>query len=388
MQGLFKENKPKLVIIGLETIALIFFVWLVIFSGMLIAEILSGLLCYSLVKRAKKINYRKGLVSVTIVNWNSKDYIIDCLKSIQLQKYPHMEVIIVDNNSNDDSLRSLKEYAAKNNISAKIIKNNKNMGFSKAHNQAIKIAKGEYVLTLNFDVCISESFIESMVREMELNKKVGISSGKLLSNIKKGDELVIDTTGVELRNLFCCDRGQGDIDKGQFDKKEHIFGASGCAPFYRREMLEDIRLNGEYFDETFNTYVEDVDLSWRAQIRGWKCLYNPNAVAYHHRGVTRKGQDAERKKIYNNYFIQGFRNRYLMILKNLSISTFIRKFRFIIWGEFKFWTTVFSTKRHFYAKFIVGFILFSPYILMKRVRVIKTTKVKESELESLLHWIK
>ncbi len=363
------------------SIYLIFFIWTVIFVGMLITEILSNILRHCFISKDKKGNFQKGLVSITIVNWNSRGYIIDCLRSIDLQAYPHIEVIIVDNNSSDGSPEQIKAFISQSNFNAKIIQNNKNVGFSRGHNQAIEVARGEYILPLNFDVCISESFIESMVREIKLNKKVGISSGKLFSNIKKCEELVFDTTGVELRDLFCCDRGQGDIDKGQFDKKEYIFGASGCAPFYRREMLEDIRFNREYFDETFNTYVEDVDLSWRAQNRGWKCLYNPSAVAFHHRGVTRKGHDRAKKIIYKNYFIQGFRNRYLMILKNLSIGIFIRKFRFIISGEFKFWASVFLTKRYFYAEFIVGFILLLPIVLTKKIYTLNSSKIKGSELD-------
>lgn len=377
---------PEIIFLGLACFCLISFIWTIIFAGMIITEILYRIFYYCFIGKDKKCNFQKGLVSITIVTWNAEDYIVACLRSISLQKYPHIEVIIVDNNSSDKSLEYLESYIANDHLDVKIIKNKKNVGFSKAHNQAIYISKGEYILPLNFDVCISESFIENMVREMKLNKKVGISSGKLFNSIKKEEESILDTTGVELRNLFCCDRGQGDIDKGQFNKKEYIFGASGCAPFYRKEMLEDIKLNCEYFDETFNTYVEDVDLSWRAQIRGWKCLYNPNAVAFHHRGVTRKRQDEIKKIIYKNYFIQGFRNRYLMILKNLSISTFIRKFWFIILGEFKFWITVFSTKRYFYAKFITGFILLFPIILIKRIYILNKSKIKGSELELLLNW--
>ena len=206
------------ILIGLISISLTFFIWTVIFAGMVITEIFSRLLYYS-PGRDKKRNFQKGLVSITIVTWNSEGYIMDCLRSVSLQKYPHIEVIIVDNNSSDKSLELLESYIASNHIDIKIISNNKNVGFSKAHNQAIDISKGEYILPLNFDVCISESFIASMVEEMALNKKVGISSGKLLSNIKKGEAPVFDTTGIELRDLFCCDRGQGDIDKGQFDKK-------------------------------------------------------------------------------------------------------------------------------------------------------------------------
>ena len=330
------------------------------------------------------MKFKEGLVSITIVNWNSNEYIIDCLKSVMLQNYRNIEIIIIDNNSKDGSLEKIRNFATQNSLNIKIIKNKENVGFSRAHNKAIRISRGEYILPLNFDVCISEAFVENMIKEMESNTKIGFASGKLLSAIKKEEELVLDTTGVELINLFCSDRGQGELDRGQFNKPEYIFGASGCAPFYRRSMLEDIKLNGEYFDETFNTYVEDVDLSWRAQIRGWKCLYNPSAVGIHHRGVTRKGTNGN--QIYKGYFIYGFRNRYLMILKNLTLFTFIRKFIFLMKGELKFWAVALLTNRNFYLKFITGFLYCFPILLIKRYHVITSNRVKSKELESLLNW--
>jgi len=80
------------------------------------------------------------------------------------------------------------------------------------------------------------------------------------------------------------------------------------------KMMEDIRLNGEYFDEHFVNYVEDVDLAWRAQLRGWKGIYVPTALAFHERGVTRKDNVSEQKE----YFARGYKNRYLAMYKNIT----------------------------------------------------------------------
>ena len=360
--------------------------WMIIILGIIIAEFVLCFLNRCFIQKTKKIDCEKGLVSVTIANWNSSQYIINCLRSIKLQKYSNIEIIIVDNNSADDSLARINKYAAENNMNITIIKNNKNVGFSKAHNQAIMKSKGEYVLVLNFDVYLSEHFIESMVQEIRRESTTGLSSGKIFKAAQKEDSAILDTTGVELRNLFCCDRGQGDADKGQYSTREYIFGASGCAAFYRRETLDDIKLKGEYFDETFNTYVEDVDLSFRSQLKGWRCLYNPNATAYHDRGVTRRGNGNEKKIIYKNYFIQGFRNRYLMILKNLPLSILISKFQYIMWAELKFWAHVFMTKKYFYARFVTGFICLLPCIMVKRVYVIRNSNRNNKDLESVLSW--
>ncbi len=111
-------------------------------------------------------------------------------------------------------------------------------------------------------------------------------------------------------------RGETEEDEGQYDDtaNRRVFGVCGAAPFYRRTMLEDIRICGEFFDEDFVNYVEDVDLSWRAQLRGWTCVYNPKAIAYHERGATRKNSN----KIKRDYLVHGFRNRYCSIVKNMT----------------------------------------------------------------------
>ena len=379
--------KAGSIFIAFFSIVLLSLVWFVLLIEMCLAAVLAWLLFFYPLRKKESIPYLDGLVSIIIVNWNSKDYIVECLRCISAQSYPAIELIVVDNGSSDGSLEMIREYSIRNKLKAKVVENGKNAGFSRANNQAVRLAMGEYILTLNFDVNLDERFVENMVSGMKDDERIGMASGKIFAGTNVNSAGVFDTTGVQLRNLFCNDRGQGEADQGQFDLKEYIFGASGCASFFRRKMLEDVRLNGEYFDETFNTYVEDVDLSWRGQIMGWSCLYNPLARAFHHRGVTRKGDDRASRRIFRNYFIRGFRNRYLMILKDLSFATLFRKFPYIMWGEFKFWSSVFVTKRYFYAFFIPGFILLSPVIAAKRIAVGRAARRTGLDVESLLHWV-
>ncbi len=82
------------------------------------------------------------------------------------------------------------------------------------------------------------------------------------------------------------DRGAEEIDRGQFGQVQYVFGASGAAAFFRRDFIEDVSVEGEFFDEEFFAFREDGDLAWRAQVMGWKCLYTPAAVAWHVRRVT------------------------------------------------------------------------------------------------------
>jgi GT2 family glycosyltransferase len=266
-------------------------------------------------------------VSICIVNWNGMDYLSKCLDSIYKQDYKgQIEIIIVDNSSIDGSLEYLEKFYK----NIKILKNNTNRGFSCGHNQAIRESKGDYVLPLNFDIFLEHNFISEMVKIMETDPKVGTISGKLYKQINGERSKLIDSTGITMEHCFMCPRGETEEDKGQYDNPENInvFGACGAAPFYRRGMLEDIKHFDEFFDEDFVNYVEDVDLSWRAILRNWKCIYNPYAVAYHERGATRKKD----KKMQKDYLIYGFRNRYCTMLKNMPAG-YWKKNKFKIIGR-------------------------------------------------------
>lgn len=267
------------------------------------------------------------MVSICIVNWNGMSYLPRCLDSIDKQDYQgKIEIIIVDNASTDGSL----EYLEERQKGIKLLKNNVNKGFSYAHNQAIKISRGEYILPLNFDVFIESNFIDEIVKDIESDHQIGVVSGKLYKQINGNKSRLIDSTGIMMEHCFMRPRGEFEKDKGQYDSPENfmVFGACGAAPFYRRAMLEDIKCFNEFFDEDFVNYVEDVDLSWRAQIRGWKCIYNPKAIAYHERGATRRNN----RKIQNEYLIYGFRNRYCSMIKNIT-SEYWKKNKFKIIGR-------------------------------------------------------
>jgi len=260
-------------------------------------------------------------VSVCIVNWNGMKYIPQCLNSIYAQDYRgEIEIIIVDNNSTDGSLEYLQ--ICQNRI--KLLKNKTNKGFSYAHNQAIKASKGAYILPLNFDLFMEKNFISEMVKTMEADPRIGVVSGKLYKQIDGNKSNLLDSTGITMKWFFMIPRGETEEDRGQYDgiDEHRVFGACGAAPFYRKAMLDDIRFLDEFFDEDFVNYVEDVDLSWRAQLRFWSCVYHPKAIAYHERGATRKSSN----KIKRDYLVYGFRNRYASMVKNMT-SGYWRKNR-------------------------------------------------------------
>ncbi len=315
------------------------------------------------------------LVSINIVNWNGLHFLSDCIESIKMQTYKNIEINIIDNNSSDGSIDFIKN----NFPEIKLIVNTQNKGFSKAHNQAIRISSGDYIIPLNFDITLTPTFVEEMVRAAETSFDTGIVSGKLY--LKKDEKTnILDSTGVIIPGMFPADRGQNETDSGQFDKTEYVFGASGAAPLFRREMLEDIKLNDEYFDEDFVIYVEDVDLCWRAQLYGWKALYIPSAIAYHCRGATRES-DHEMNK---DYLLIGHRNRYLAIIKNSILSSLLKNIIWILIYELGFYSSY--VKRGDFYILKVPFMVLKKIsnILVKRAIIQKRKKVSNAYMETFL----
>lgn len=244
-------------------------------------------------------------VSVIIVNYNAGEYLQSCVESIRLQTLREHEIIIVDNCSTD---RSLDWLFWGNDI--RLVKNECNLGFAAAQNQGMRLARGRYLMPLNFDILLEHRFLEEMVAAMGLSERIGAVSGKLLRLTEQGQSNVIDNAGLLLsRRRVPLHRGRGEVDAGQYDEYVRVFGAMGAAALYRREMLEDIAYNGQYFDESYFMWYEDIDLDWRARLRGWDCLYTPRAVAYHVGDVHGHGRSRLGARV-------SMRNRWKTILTN------------------------------------------------------------------------
>jgi GT2 family glycosyltransferase len=125
------------------------------------------------------------------------------------------------------------------------------------------------------------------------------------------------------------DRGAEEIDRGQYDRLQYVFGATGAAAFFRRDFINDVSIEGEFFDEEFFAYREDADLAWRAQLMGWKCLYLPTAVAWHVRRVTPE----RRRNLPLSINWHSAKNRFLMRWKNASGWLWRRLFLPVTWRD-------------------------------------------------------
>ena len=253
-------------------------------------------------------------VSVTIVTYNSGRFIKRCLESVLSQRYRLKEVIIIDNASTDGTIDILEQFEDR----CQIHYNEENAGFAAAQNQAIRLAGGDWVLTLNPDVLLLPNFIQALLDAGQFDSKIGVVCGKLLTmtaHFEIPERPVVDSTGIYFNPMLRhLDRGSQEVDNGHYLQYEYVFGATAAAALYRRAMIEDISLDGEFFDSDFFVYREDADVAWRAQLMGWKCLYVPYARGYH----VRKVLPGNRRALPADINMHSVKNRFLMRLKNIS----------------------------------------------------------------------
>jgi GT2 family glycosyltransferase len=254
------------------------------------------------------------MVSVTIVTWNSAAHLRECLASIGRQDYPEIEIILLDNASSDGTGEILREAEPR----CRVIYKQGNTGFAAGQNEAIRAARGEWILCLNPDVLLREDFVSQSLAAGRSYPDAGAICGKLLrwSDPPKAiSSPSIDSTGIYFtRNMRHLDRGAEEQDRGQYDRLQWVFGATGAAVLFRREFIDAVSVDGSLFDEEFFAFREDADLAWRAQLMGQKFLYTPHAVAWHVRRVTPE----RRKELPFLINWHSIKNRWLMRAKNAS----------------------------------------------------------------------
>lgn len=298
---------------------------------------------------------REPAVTISLVTWNSQEFIQECLKSVLAQTRRDFRLLIVDNASQDATVARIREEFPR----LHILTHSTNLGFGRAHNHAIRLAKTPYVLVLNPDVILQGDFLERAIPYLEQRPHLGSVQGKLLRfRFAPEDDLrlpirsdILDSTGlIGRRTFFVRDRGQGEQDVGQYDNAIEILGPTGACALYRREALQQSAIRNEYFDEDFFAYVEDVDLAWRLQLCGWESHFVPKAVAWHYRTVSAPkhslhiGNARSRRPVHVRRLIAA--NALALLVKNLDAGTFFRSAPFIISREVgKFFWILFREPR-------------------------------------------
>ncbi|HVC36214.1 MAG TPA: glycosyltransferase family 2 protein [Candidatus Dormibacteraeota bacterium] len=253
-------------------------------------------------------------IAVVVLNWNGKESLAACLESLLVQSMP-ATVIVVDNGSTDGSL----EFLNSNYPQVDVVVNKKNLGFAGGVNSGIARAQElavDYLALLNNDATAEQDWLAGLVDCLNSNSRVGIATCKLLD--AKGEH--IDSTGDYYTNWgLPYPRGRGEDDLTKYDHLTSVFAASGGASLFRMSMLQQIGL----FDQDFFAYYEDVDISFRAQLAGWKIAYVPSAVVYHQIGAT-----SSKIKGFTTY--QTIKNLPWLLIKNVP-----RKYLWRVLWRFK-----------------------------------------------------
>ncbi len=253
-------------------------------------------------------------VTIIIPNYNNKDLLSDLLISLKLLK-TNYELIIVDDGSSDDSV----EFIKTNYPDINLIENKENHGFAYTVNRGIKASKTEYVYLLNNDTTVTENSLEEVINIIESNPDIFAVSSKM---IQFNDHSLIEDAGDEYTILgWSKKRGYNKQVKKYSDDGE-VFSACAGASLYRRDIFSKIGL----FDENFGSYVEDMDISIRARLHGYKLYYSSNSIIYHYGSATSGSR-------YNPFKIEiSARNNVFLIYKNMSLWMKIINFIFIIFG--------------------------------------------------------
>jgi len=214
-------------------------------------------------------------ISVIIVNWNGRHHLEECLNALEKQTFKRFEIILIDNGSHDGSV----SWVRKTFPWVRIIALPVNSGFCHANNLGYAVSRAEFIALLNNDTKVDSNWLYFLKNKIEEDEKIGICASRIL--LYDRNEILdaagdgYDFSGVGFR------RGHG-AKASSLAHSEEVFGACAAAALYRTSMLEEIG----FFDENFFSVGEDIDLSFRARLAGYKCIYVPEALVYHKVSAT------------------------------------------------------------------------------------------------------
>jgi GT2 family glycosyltransferase len=276
-----------------------------------------------------------GICAAVVVNWNGARYLPRCLEALAASTLP-VRVVVVDNASTDGSVELIRAEHP----DVELIPLSANAGYAGGANAGIRGTTEEFVMIMNPDVILAPDHLAHLTDRMRSDASIGAAQGKLYQ-IRPDDYVAartaaattLDSAGhAARRSRMVVDIGQSEPDGPRFDEERSVFSACGAALLLRREMLDDVAIAGEVFDEDFFAYKEDIDLCWRARILGWDVRYVPAAVAFHVRGWAgaRPPSPRELPRVARRH---SWKNHYLLILKNDSARDALISLPFILGWE-------------------------------------------------------
>jgi GT2 family glycosyltransferase len=315
-------------------------------------------------------------VSVIIPNWNGRRFLPLCLDSLKKQTFRDFETVVVDNGSTDGSLEYLKREFPE----VGVVALPDNRGFAAAVNAGIEASETELVVLLNNDTEQHPEWLATLVKAADAHPETGFFTSKLVNFYERD---FLDGAGDALRLSGLPYRlGHGERDRGQFERLSYAFSACGAAAMYRREMLDEVSVSGEVFDEDFVSYCEDVDLSFRAQLAGYRCLYVPGAVVYHM--VSASSSGGKRSQVPTRL---GTRNSLSMLVKNVPLSVVPHILPFFVPGQLARLAFAALTSRETLGAHVEGFKearKHLPLMLGKRREVQAKRRISNAEVRRLI----
>jgi GT2 family glycosyltransferase len=308
-------------------------------------------------------------VTVVIPNWNGERFLKLCLDSLRDQSFRDFETLLVDNGSTDGSLG----FVAGNFPEVKLVALGENRGFAGAVNAGIMASETELVVLLNNDTEQDPGWLEALVRAADSHPEAGLFASKLVDFY---DRRLLDGAGDAMRLSGLPYRlGHGERDRGQFDTPGYAFGACAAAALYRRAMLDEVGL----FDEDFVSYCEDGDLSFRAQLAGYRCFYVPDSVVYHMGSASTGGKRSQTATRL------GTRNSFSLLVKNLPLSVVPHVLPFFVLGQLARLLTAAATgSLRAHLEGLAGAGRHLPLMLGKRDVIQKRKRVSDTEVRRLL----
>lgn len=281
-------------------------------------------------------------MAVVILNWNGIHHLQQFLPSVCSSTYPHLEIILADNASTDDSVSWVRQsYPA-----VKILKSDVNYGYAGGYNYFLKQIEADYYVLLNSDVEVMTSWIEPVIALMEAHHNIAACQPKILSYNQREYFEYAGAAGGWLDSLgYPFSRGRVfdtiEKDQGQYDQAVPIFWASGAAFFIRARNFHE----AGGFNALFFAHQEEIDLCWRLQQAGFQIYVCPQSVVYHLGGGTLTPQQP--KKIFLNY-----RNNLIMVVRNWPLYQLwwklplrllldvISAWKSLLTGNFQYWLAV------------------------------------------------
>ncbi len=247
------------------------------------------------------------LVSIIVINYNGKNLLEKFSPSVANLNYPNCEVTVVDNASTDDSVEFLKNSYPQ----FKIIQADKNYGTAEGSNIGARYANGEYIFFISNDMELDKDILNYMIERMKNDPKIGICTCKMRRITEEGEKLnIIDSVGGDLDIFgFPSARGINEIDEGEYDCFAEVFFSFGGAMLIRKKVFQE---TGGY-DSSFFTLADDIDLSWRVRLLGYKTVVEPKGFLYHSVSATLGPKFRREQKRFISE-----RNTLRMLFKNYS----------------------------------------------------------------------